>query len=268
MAACGVGPAEHPYHRVGDADGDVLVVLPGVTDGLGWWNDPGRLTAAALSYYFRAYREYDVWVVSRPPGVPEGADAAALAAGYAEVLDEIGRAHVLGISLGGAIGAHLAAETDLVRRLVLVSCGAGLGAFGRQTVTRWRDLASQRRYRDLHLEYVRRVYAGYRRLVVPPLYRLGARWLPEPPVTGDVERACEAMLAYDGAVLSAVSVPALVVGGRRDSLVPRASHRLAVDRLGCPLALAPGGHAVYEESRRALASVVGPFLAGDRLTPR
>jgi pimeloyl-ACP methyl ester carboxylesterase len=264
MMEYGVGPAGHPYQRFGSGD-ERLVILTGVLDGIGWWNDPDWVTTLTLAgYYFRAYREYDVWVIARPPGLPEDTSAAEMAAGYGDVLSELGPAHVLGISLGGAIGAHLAARTDLVKRLVLVSCGAGPGSYGRQTIERWREYARQRRYRALHMDYIRTVYAGTRRLVVPLLYRAGARWLPEPEEPGDVERSCAAMLAYDGSVLDEVSVPTLVVGGRQDPLVPIDSQREAARRLGADLALASGGHGVYEEQRTAVADAVGPFLDGRR----
>lgn len=259
MPTHGVFSTGHPYYRFGSGD-TPLLVLPGVTAGIGWWNDPDWLTAAVLErYYFRAYRDYDVWVIARPPG-GERKSAPKMAADYAAVLDELGQAHIIGISLGGAIGAHLAAATDLVERLVLISCGVGLGEFGRQTVTQWRDYAATGQYRKLHYEYARRVYTGRSRFVVPPLYRLGGRWLPEPVVSGDVERACEALCSYDGAVLSTVSTPALVVGGRADALVPIASHHEAADRLDCSLALATGGHAVYEENKVGISDVVTDFL--------
>jgi pimeloyl-ACP methyl ester carboxylesterase len=260
MVAYGVEQAGHPYHRFGGGE-DRLLILTGVLDGIGWWTDPDWLTTQILGrYYFAAYREYDVWVMARPPGLPEGVDAAEMAAGYADVLSDIGPAHVFGISLGGVVGAHLAARTDLVERLVLVSCGAGLGAYGRQTVGRWREYAARRQYRTLHMDYIRAVYAGARRLVVPPLYRAGARWLPEPEAPGDVERSCAAMLDYDGDVLSDVGVPSLVVGGRQDPLVPVESQREAARRLGGDLALVSGGHGVYEEHRTPVAETVLPFL--------
>lgn len=265
MRAHGRGPGGHPFYRFGDPTGDALLIVPGVTAGIGWWNEPDRTSGAILEhYYFRAYREFDVWVMARPPGLPADADVATMAADYADAIADIAPVHVLGISLGGAIGAHLAAETDLVRRLVLVSCGVGLGPYGRETVKRWQALTTAGRYRALHHDYIRHAYARWRRLVVPPLYHLGERWLPEPPVRGDVARSCAALLAYDGQALDDVSVPSLVVNGREDALVPRASAREAATRLSCPLVVAPGGHGVYEESRRAVAATVVPFLAGER----
>ena len=264
MLEYGSGPTGHPYHRFGSGE-ETLVILTGVLDGIGWWNDPDLFTTLTLAgYYFRAYREYDVRVMARPPGLPADVGAAEMAAGYADALAEFGPANVIGVSLGGAIGAHLAAQTDLVKRLVLVSCGTGLGRYGRQTVERWRDYAAARRYRELHMDYIRTVYAGTRRLFVPPMYRAGARWLPEPEAPGDVEYSCEAMLAFDGSVLEAVSVPALVVGGRQDPVVPLERQREAARRLGGTLALASGGHAIYEEQREAVAGAVLPFLDGER----
>jgi pimeloyl-ACP methyl ester carboxylesterase len=264
MLEYGSGPTGHPYHRFGSGE-EPLVILTGVLDGIGWWNDPDLLTTLTLAgYYFRAYREYDVRVMARPPGLPPDVDAAEMAAGYADALAEFGPANVIGISLGGAIGAHLAAQTDLVRRLVLVSCGTGPGTYGRQTIQRWRDHAAARRYRALHMDYIRTVYAGTRRLFVPPMYRAGARLLPEPEAPGDVEYSCEAMLGFDDSVLAAVSPPALVVGGRQDPLVPLERHREAARRLDGTLALVSGGHAVYEEQRDAVAGAVLPFLDSER----
>lgn len=259
----GVERTGHPYHQFGSGE-ESLVVFTGVLDGIGWWNDPDWLTTQLLArYYFRAYRRYDVRVMARPPGIAPDADAATMAADYAEALGDDGPVHVLGISLGGAIGAHLAARTGLVDRLVLVSCGAGLGPYGRQTVSRWRDHAAARRYRAVHTDYIRSVYAGWRRFVVGPAYRIGARWLPEPEVHGDVERSCEAMLGFDGAVLAEVSTPTLLVGGRRDPLVPVERQREAARCLGAPLALFSAGHAVYEEQRTPVADTVCSFLDGD-----
>ena len=187
MAVYGVCPSGHPYHRFGSGD-QRLVFVPGVMDSLGW-NTPTDLTAALLSsYYFREYRAYDVWVVSRPPGLPDDQTVAEMAAGYADVLEVIGPAHVVGVSLGGCLAAHLAGtRPELVDRLVLMCFGTRPGVDGRETFDRWREFAAARRYRELHVDYARTVYSGVRRVFFPSLYRLGGRVLPEPQEGGDVE---------------------------------------------------------------------------------
>lgn len=263
--SCGTLPSGHPYHRFGSGP-ERLVLMPGLMDSLGW-NTPSRATAHLLAqYYFRPLREYEVWVVSRPPGLPVDATAASLGAGYVAALEEIGRSHVLGFSIGGILGAHLAAAAPaLVDRLVIACGGERLGAYGREIVARWQSLAEDRRWTQLHLDYSRVVYAGWRRLVVPPLYRVGSPLLPTPVVPGDVGQSCEITLDCDGKrVLSAVDRPTLVVGGRDDPLYPTSVRQRTARRLAAGyLATVPGGHAVYDERRTQFCAAVDQFLQNE-----
>lgn len=261
MVSHGVGPAGYPYHRFGDGSQRV-VLLPGMTDPLGW-NTPDRLTAALLArYYFRGFREFDVWVLSRPPGLPAEYTVREMAADYQDALSELGPASVVGFSLGGYVASHLAAECETVQNVVLVGCGTQLGEYGRQTLSRWETLAARRQYARLHQEYVGAVYAGTRRFLYGTLYRLAGRWLPEPKVTGDVELSCRLARTFDGAdVYERVTIPTLLVGGRQDVLVPLEKQYEAADLLtDGSVALFDGGHAIYEERRRAMARTVREFL--------
>lgn len=262
MVEYGVGPAGHPSHRFG-AGTERLVLLPGVTDSLGW-NQPSRLTATLLSrYYFPAFREYDVWVVSRPPGLPGGQTAGEMAARYAELLDRMGGAHVLGFSLGGFIASHLAAEyPKLVDRLVLAVAGTRIGPAGRRTLRRWRALADNRDWNELHVDYADTVYDSRRGEAVSAVYRLLAPLLPRPEEPGDLSVSCRAALRYDGeGVLEKIDVPTLVVGGTRDRLVPERLQRDAARRVpDGHVAMLDGGHAVYDERRRQFNDTVVRFL--------
>lgn len=260
----GTGPASLPYHRFGHGE-EQLVVVPGVMDSLGW-NTPQALTATLLArYYFRRFQEFDVWVLSRPPGLSDGVTAAGMARAYGEALNVLGSSHVLGFSLGGAVGTHLAASyEELVDSLILAGAGYQHGPYGRTVVARWEGFAADRQWERLHVDYSRIVYAGVRRLLVPPLYRVGARFMPTPEVEGDVTKSIAAARSYDGReVLADVKAPTLVVGGRDDVLYPPAVRRETAQRLeNGHVSTLPGGHAVYEESRRAFGETVTPFLDG------
>lgn len=260
----GTGPAGLPYHRFGTGE-ERLVIIPGVMDSLGW-NTPRALTAHLLArYQFRRFREFDVWVLSRPPGLPENVTAADMARRYAAALESLGSAHVLGFSLGGAVGTHLAASQDgSVHSLILAGSGYQYGSYGKTVMARWQEYAAVGDWERLHTDYSRIVYAGVRRLLLPPLYRLGARFMPAPAVEGDVAASMAAARSYDGRdVLPDVDVPTLVVGGRDDVLYPPAVHRrtaqLPADGY---LSTLPGGHAVYEESAEQFANAVRGFLDG------
>ena len=158
------------------------------------------------------------------------------------MLADIGPAHVLGMSLGGAVGAHLAAETELVERLV--SCGAGLGPYGRQTIARWRDHAATRRYRALHMDYIRTVYGAGARVTSSVRVRPCSR------TTGVSCWTCR-FRHWSSVADRTRSFPSTATGTAR--------------RLDGPAALVPGGHGVYEERRKAVAGAVRPFLDGRAL---
>lgn len=251
-----------PFHRFGDGS-QSLVIIPGVMDALGW-NTPSKLTGELLSrYYFRAFMTYDIWVLSRPPGLPSGVTLDRVTSRYAEVIEALGGAHVLGLTLGGAIGVQLASRYPaLVDKLVLAACGTTLGVTGREILLRWRALARKSRWDKLHAAYARQMYTGAASRIVPVFYRLGNRFVPGPVVGSDVVQSCDLLLDYDArASAEAVDASTLVVADTTGPLFPQQDQRDLAGRLKHGhLATIAGGHTVYEESRRTFGSVVRRFL--------
>lgn len=264
MATYGHSARNLPYHRFGSGP-ETLVVIPGVMDSLGW-NTPRRTTAELLArYYFRAFREYDVWVLSRHPGLDADVTIGDLARTYASVIERHGSAHVMGLSLGGSIATVLTHEfPDLVDSLVLVSCGTTLGTDGRRILDTWETLAREGEWAALHIEYARRTYSGRHRQVVPRLYRLCRPLLPRPVYPRDVVLSCALLREYHGGDrLRSIETPTLVVGDTDGPLFPLETQRDAASVTpNGYLATFEGGHAVYEESRRTFGDVVTRFLAG------
>lgn len=264
MVGYGTGPENIPYHRFGSGS-ESLFIFPGLMDALGW-NTPRRLTGDLLArYYFRSFQGYEVWVASRPPRLDPGESAREMAKRYVPFLENRDGGHVLGLTLGGAIGSHLAAEyPELVDRLVLVACGTTLGPRGREIVKHWRELSEDENWTDLHVDYARTMYGGTYSDVYPVLYRLFGPVLPRPEQARDVQLSCDALLGYDGAsILEGVESPALVIGDTDGPLFPESVQRDAAGRLDDGhVATIEGSHAVYEQSRRAFGNVVTRFLAG------
>ena len=268
MVSCGNGPGGLPYHRFG-SDGPRLFVIPGVMDALAW-NEPSRLTARLLAhYYFRHLRSYDVWVLSRCPGLPDQSTPPELARQYVTALEKLGASHVLGISLGGAIATYLTAtRPELVEKLVLVSCGSRLSETGRQHVEQWHDLALNREYEKLHRTYAQAVYSGWRARFVSLQYRLIGPLLPTPANSGDAARACRALLAYDSRNLddeigaqTRIDVPTLLVSGQADELFSAETRQEYLSGLEWgKLVLLQGGGAIYDEKPRQVAQAIRSFL--------
>ena len=254
-----------PYHRVGDGDRRLLVV-PGLSDALGP-QGPSRATAEwfARRFYADLTDVFDVWVVSRPRGMPEEYTTRDVAGEYASLLDRTGPASVLGLSMGGLIAQHLAADyPDLVDKLVLGVSGHRLGDEGRRAVRRWRDWAEAGEWLELALDATAATYAGYRRLLYPPLLRAAngvASLEPENPA--DAVTSCRACLGHDAEdELDAVDAPTLVLGGAADRLFPESVLRKTTREIpDAKLGLLGGvGHGAPEERRGAFNRAVRSFL--------
>jgi len=235
-------------------------------DALGW-NTPSRVGRELLArYYFRGLSRYDVWVASRPPGLTTR-EPERIAERYARFLEHVGPAHLLGFTLGGAVATHLAADhADLVRRLVLAGWGPRLGRRGVRIVRRWRQLARQKRWSALHVDYATQVYTGWYRRAVTAGYRLCGPLLPRPVVGSDVVNACDALLAYDGSAhLSEIDAETLVIADTRGPLFPcQRQHEGASALPGGSVATLEGSHAVYEQNRQAFTDLLRRFLGGEQ----
>lgn len=134
-----------PYNRTGRGPRPLVVF-----QGLLFENKPlpSRMAARFSGYHFLA-DDYTVYIVTRKPGLPAGYSLANMADDYASMIREEfgGPVDVIGVSTGGSIAQHFAADhPDLVRRLVLHSAAHTLGDAGKAVQLRVSDLARQRRW--------------------------------------------------------------------------------------------------------------------------
>jgi pimeloyl-ACP methyl ester carboxylesterase len=117
----------------GRADDPAVLLIAGMSSSMDWWEDGFcELLAAGGRYVVR----YDLRDTGRsttyPPGEP-GYTGADLRADALALLDELGvaRAHLVGISMGGAMAQGIAVEhPDRVLTLTLLSTSAGLDGGG------------------------------------------------------------------------------------------------------------------------------------------
>jgi len=229
-----------PFLAIGPREAPPLAILPGLSpeDGIG--GGPVTRAELGLARTF-AERFRVVWLAPRAmPADGEGRPTmAAYAARHAAALREAFEqpVDVLGMSTGGSIALQLAVDhPDVVRRLVLVSAAARLGAAGRADQ---RALAERLRAGDRRGALARflgdmiprppapargaraALHAGLAALARPPLaaagWALGPLLWPQAGTMRELAALVEAEDGYDlRERLGEVRAPTLVVAGGRD----------------------------------------------------
>ncbi len=174
-----------------------------------------------------------------------------------------GPADVVGLSMGGYVALTLAlARPELVRSLVLVGTGAG----GPERVPRDDDVRDAFREAFLTLppdEYERRIFPFTVRpdRVAALLEENVAHAVPR-LTTAAHTRACLGFYAQ-GLEVERIAVPALVVHGSDDRVVPVENGRRLAARLpAADYVELPGyGHDLAQEAPDELAALVDAFLS-------
>ncbi|HKH12844.1 MAG TPA: alpha/beta hydrolase [Rubrobacter sp.] len=251
-----------PFVRFGEG-AIPLVIFPPINDSL----VDATYGTRFWRWYFRRFADdYKVYLISRKRGLPSGYTTRDMAADYGQALGRsIGPAHVMGLSLGGLVAQHFAADhPEHVESLIVGVAARGLGLEGREIVRRWIGLARGERWRELHAEMVVAMYTGVRR----PLYELLARLLGgvvvrNPAAREDFVVSAEAALNHDADNrFEAIGTRTLVVGGAQDRLFPKQLQNDTAGRIpGAALRLIEGvGHGAFDERKRDFDTVVKDFI--------
>jgi pimeloyl-ACP methyl ester carboxylesterase len=240
--------------------GPSLVLINGL--GFGRWGFFKQVPAFSSRF---ATITFDAREGRDPEGVVAG-----LASDAADLLSHlgVGRAHVLGTSLGGFVAQELAlARPELVGRLVLVSTGHGgrgaermspgatgemfgLGALSpKLAVRRGLEGATSERYRKENPE-------EFERLVEK-------RLSDSPSLASYYAQAMAGSNFDDSAAVGRIGAPTLVVHGAEDRLVPPSNGRALAEAIpGARLRILEGaGHLVFIERAAEVNREVLAFLA-------
>jgi 3-oxoadipate enol-lactonase len=184
----------------------------------------------------------------------------------------IGRAHVVGVSMGGTVAQELALRhRELVRSLTLVSTWARGDARFVQIVESWTSLASrvpiEERYRHVFFPWVFSPAFLERKDNVESAFRRALAY-PHQTKAEAIERQARGVFAWNGTRvprLSAIRTPTLVVAGKDDLVTPPEFARALAKLIPrARLALMPGGHSLILEQADRFNRTLVRFLKGVR----
>jgi pimeloyl-ACP methyl ester carboxylesterase len=271
-------PAGHfrcglPYNRTGDGPRTLLVLqglLPENKPQPGW----------SVRMYRFLGREYTVYTVLRRPGLPQGYTLRDMAAEYATLVrDELGGGpvDVIGVSTGGSIAQHLAADhPESVRRLVIHSSAHALSRPARRLQLLVRDLALRGDWVGVWRLFVDAVFprhglaGAFRR----PMVELSARLLGLLDARSDPSDLAVTIMAEDEHAfrdrLGEIAAPTLVIAGAEDPFYTVDLFRETAEGIpGARLVLYPGmGHPATGAAfrREVLGFLLGTYQG--RCAPR
>lgn len=247
-----------PYVRLGSGQ-RMVAIFPGLADAA-WdvtsakWDFPSQFCPLA--------NKFTVYIISRRRGLPRGYTTRDMAADYARAFESrIGSAIVLGISLGGYVAQHFAADyPDYVDQLVIASAAYRVSDQGRHSPEHWLALAKENRWREFYRDIARVTMQEYNQRFsrfLAPLVRT-----PECN-PADFLVSLEACLAHDSMEsLPRIQAPTLLIGGTKDMFFPPS---LLQETAQCiPHAtlrfINGAGHSAYELRRNEFANAVMEFL--------
>ncbi|PSQ19152.1 hypothetical protein BRD00_02590 [Halobacteriales archaeon QS_8_69_26] len=215
-----------------------------------------------------------VFMISRPHGLDQGATTRKMAADCARVIGAIpgGAADVVGLSMGGFVVTHLAADhPGRVRRAVSLLGADRLDEEGRRRIDGWIGQAAAGNLGAIYRDACDLLATGARRWAMRAAAAAYDRLL-DPPTTAreDFLVSARACLDHDaGDRLADVPVPTLVVGGDRDPFFSlRGFRRTARGIPGGRFVCLPGaGHEAVIERGPAVEGAIKRFLRGDPAIP-
>lgn len=244
-----IGSTAMNYASFGHGE-KILVVLPGLSDGLTTVKGKALLLAAPYKRYFE---RYTIYIFSRKNEMPPGYSIPDMADDQAKALKTLGlkKISILGVSQGGMIAQSLAINhADLVEKLIIAVSAPRVNAAIQECIGHWVDYANQGNHKRLMIDTAEKSYSEkylkkYRKLY-PLLGKLG-----KPANYSRFLINANAILCFDALNdLKKIICPTLIVGGSDDKIVGiDASYALKNRILNSELYVYDGlGHAAYEEA--------------------
>ena len=245
-----IGGTTMDYIRFGSGE-RVLIMLPGLGDGL----RSMKGTALPMAFMYRMFaKDFTVYAFSRKNALPQGYSTRDMAKDQAEAMEQLGikKADLFGVSMGGMIAQHLAADyPEKVNKLILTVTSARLNPILQESIDEWVSCAKRGDHSAFMDSNLRRIYSDD--------YYHKNKWMA--PIVGRLTKpksydrffvqadACLTHNAYDR--LQEITASTLVVGGEKDkALGGEASKEIASGIPSAELHMYKvWGHGLYEEAK-------------------
>lgn len=228
-----------------------LIMIPGLGDGL---RTGDKLAFFYALLYGKFTKDYTVYVFSQKNKMPEKYSTRKMAKDVKEAMDLIGidRADVIGVSLGGMISQHLAADyPEKVGKLVLVVTAARRNQYIQRCVSGWIEMARREDYEKLMIDNLKKMYT--RQYLEKNKWAMKIAGKIGKPASYErfiaMAHGCLYHDAYEK--LEKIQAKTLVIGGALDRTVgPKSSKELAERIPNSILKMYPQyGHALYDEAK-------------------
>jgi pimeloyl-ACP methyl ester carboxylesterase len=208
-----------------------------------------------------------------PSRYPYGIEAFAESIADLIAAFQVGRAHVIGHSMGGAVALTLAAHhAELVNRLVLIDCLSYPFPMPLKSRIPLMPIIGGIVFKQLYGRGMFRAYFRddvFSKAAQPPMARIDAFYdkFNGPAARESAFSVMHAILDTRPVIarFGRVRAPTLVVWGRDDKIFPLANgQRLAREIHGASLEVLETGHSPHEEKPADFLTRVVPFLEGTR----
>lgn len=153
-----IGNTEMSYAAFGSGN-KVLILLPGLSDGLTTVKGKALLLAAPYKLFLK---EYTVFMFSRKNHLPDSYSIREMADDQAEAMRRLGirKAAVLGVSEGGMIAQYLAIDhAELVEKLVIAVSSPNANEIVRSAVGCWIESAMKKDHKQLMIDTAEKSYS-------------------------------------------------------------------------------------------------------------
>lgn len=239
-------------HYVSFGYGDkVLILLPGLGDGLTTVKGKALLLAKSYRVFFE---EYKVYMFSRKNDLPADYTIRDMADDQAKTLRELGinKAFVLGVSQGGMIAQYLAIDhAELIEKLIIAVSAPRANEMIQTNVKKWIEIANQGNHKQLMINVMEKSYSSEQLKKYRKLYPI-IGFVGKPSSYRRFLTNANAILGFNALDdLKTISCPTLIIGGDEDRIVGiQASYEMYEHIEGSKLHVYSGlGHSAFEEAK-------------------